>query len=72
MVGHMLKFLSITSIASCSSGVAVGFGWQALVAFVNLGSCYVVGLPFGILLGWLQFGITVSSDVSFCWKDLHL
>ncbi|XBH70523.1 hypothetical protein VPH35_098161 [Triticum aestivum] len=34
------------------SGVAVGSGWQALVAYVNIGSYYLIGVPFGVLLGW--------------------
>ncbi|KAK6938107.1 Multi antimicrobial extrusion protein [Dillenia turbinata] len=48
----------LNSIQPILSGVAVGCGWQSLVAFVNLGCYYIVGLPLGILLGWLlQFGI---------------
>ncbi|GJM98548.1 hypothetical protein PR202_ga15572 [Eleusine coracana subsp. coracana] len=34
------------------SGVAVGSGWQALVAYVNIGSYYLIGVPFGVLLAW--------------------
>ncbi|XP_044396561.1 protein DETOXIFICATION 27-like [Triticum aestivum] len=34
------------------SGVAVGSGWQALVAYVNIGSYYLIGVPLGALLGW--------------------
>lgn len=44
----------------CFAGVAVGSGWQAVVAFVNLGSYYLVGVPLGVFFGWfLAFGITV-------------
>ncbi|RXH89963.1 hypothetical protein DVH24_032320 [Malus domestica] len=32
--------------------VAVGCGWQAFVAYVNVGCYYVVGVPFGALLGF--------------------
>ncbi|XP_073354734.1 protein DETOXIFICATION 26-like [Aegilops tauschii subsp. strangulata] len=35
------------------SGVAVGSGWQALVAYINVGSYYIIGVPVGLLLGWL-------------------
>ncbi|KAF7140827.1 hypothetical protein RHSIM_Rhsim06G0076400 [Rhododendron simsii] len=35
------------------NGVAVGSGWQAKVAFVNLGCYYVVGVPLGVVLGWV-------------------
>jgi len=52
--------------AGCASspvavaGVAVGSGWQALVAYVNVGSYYLIGVPLGILLGWpLHFGVGV-------------
>lgn len=42
-------------------GVAVGSGWQAKAAFVNIGSYYLVGIPLGVLLGWLlSLGIIVS------------
>ena len=42
------------------AGVAVGSGWQALVAYVNVGSYYLIGVPLGILLGWpLHFGVGV-------------
>ncbi|CAB4301899.1 unnamed protein product [Prunus armeniaca] len=33
-------------------GVAIGGGWQALVAYINLGSYYIFGLPLGYLLGY--------------------
>ncbi|KAK9675537.1 hypothetical protein RND81_11G013500 [Saponaria officinalis] len=41
----------INNIQPVLSGVAVGAGWQALVACVNIGSYYLVGVPFGLLLG---------------------
>ncbi|AQK64440.1 multidrug and toxic compound extrusion2 [Zea mays] len=34
------------------SGVAVGCGWQAFVAYVNVGCYYIVGIPLGCLLGF--------------------
>ena len=33
-------------------GVAVGCGWQAFVAYVNVGCYYIVGVPLGSLLGF--------------------
>ncbi|XP_022157691.1 protein DETOXIFICATION 34-like [Momordica charantia] len=42
----------LNSVQPVISGVAVGGGWQALVAYINLFSYYVVGLPFGFLLGY--------------------
>ncbi|XP_057857428.1 protein DETOXIFICATION 41 [Cryptomeria japonica] len=35
------------------SGVAIGCGWQKFVAYVNLISYYIVGLPAGIMLGFV-------------------
>lgn len=44
------------------TGVAVGAGWQWLVAYVNVGCYYIVGLPLGFLLGTkLNMGVMVSS-----------
>ncbi|XP_011620772.1 protein DETOXIFICATION 41 isoform X1 [Amborella trichopoda] len=34
------------------SGVAIGCGWQALVAYVNLATYYIIGLPIGCVLGF--------------------
>lgn len=40
------------------SGVAVGCGWQALVAYINVGCYYVIGIPLGCLLGFkFDFGV---------------
>lgn len=40
------------TLAPLCAGVAVGGGWQALVAYINLFCYYVVGLPLGFLLGY--------------------
>ncbi|XP_065617911.1 protein DETOXIFICATION 35-like [Quercus suber] len=42
----------LNSVQPVISGVAVGGGWQALVAYINLGCYYIFGLPFGYLLGY--------------------
>ncbi|XP_059667115.1 protein DETOXIFICATION 35-like isoform X2 [Cornus florida] len=42
----------VNSVQPVISGVAVGGGWQALVAYINLGCYYVFGLPLGFLLGY--------------------
>ncbi|KAJ4745163.1 Protein DETOXIFICATION [Rhynchospora pubera] len=41
----------LNSVQTVLSGVAVGSGWQALVAYVNIGCYYLIGVPFGIILG---------------------
>ncbi|XP_039061408.1 protein DETOXIFICATION 34-like [Hibiscus syriacus] len=55
-VAHLAHLLGITmvlnSVQPVISGVAVGGGWQALVAYVNLFCYYVVGLPLGFFLGY--------------------
>ncbi|KAL5201547.1 hypothetical protein ABZP36_035901 [Zizania latifolia] len=43
------------------SGVAVGSGWQAMVAYVNVGCYYLIGIPIGVLLGWrFNLGVLVG------------
>ena len=43
------------------AGVAVGGGWQALVAYINLFCYYVIGLPLGFLLGYkTRLGVEVK------------
>ncbi|CAL4950542.1 unnamed protein product [Urochloa decumbens] len=43
----------LNSIQPVLSGVAVGSGWQSMVAYVNIGCYYIIGIPMGVLLGWL-------------------
>ncbi|CAL9224498.1 unnamed protein product [Arabidopsis halleri] len=48
----------INNVQPVLSGVAVGAGWQALVAYVNITCYYLFGIPFGLLLGYkLNFGV---------------
>ncbi|GMY36900.1 protein DETOXIFICATION 40-like isoform X1 [Fagus crenata] len=55
-VSDLCPFLAVTLILNgvqpVLSGVAVGCGWQAFVAYVNVGCYYVVGIPLGCLLGF--------------------
>lgn len=47
----------LNGIQPVLSGVAVGCGWQAFVAYVNVGCYYVVGVPLGVLLAfYFDFG----------------
>ncbi|XP_021282550.1 protein DETOXIFICATION 24-like [Herrania umbratica] len=41
------------SIQPVLTGVAIGSGFQSMVAFVNLGCYYAVGLPLGAVLGYV-------------------
>ncbi|CAI0468278.1 unnamed protein product [Linum tenue] len=55
-VSELSPFLAVTillnGIQPVLCGVAVGCGWQAFVAYVNVGCYYVVGLPLGCILGF--------------------
>ncbi|KAE9452721.1 hypothetical protein C3L33_15387, partial [Rhododendron williamsianum] len=55
-VSELCPFLAATLILNgiqpVLSGVAVGCGWQAFVAYVNVGCYYFVGLPIGCVLGF--------------------
>ncbi|PPD85047.1 hypothetical protein GOBAR_DD18000 [Gossypium barbadense] len=46
----------LNSVQPVLSGVAIGSGWQATVAYINLGCYYIIGLPLGILMGWGIWG----------------
>jgi len=65
-----LKFyywlLKTTDMYYCA-GVAVGCGWQALVAYINVGCYYIVGIPLGCLLGF-KFGFEVKVSCSYIFK----
>ncbi|KAJ7965764.1 Protein DETOXIFICATION [Quillaja saponaria] len=61
-IDKMAVLLGITillnSVQPVLSGVAVGSGWQASVAYLNLGCYYIIGLPLGFLMGWVfKFGV---------------
>ncbi|CAF2054038.1 unnamed protein product [Brassica napus] len=48
----------LNSLQPVLSGVAVGAGWQSLVAYVNLACYYIIGLPAGLVLGFtLNLGV---------------
>ncbi|XP_010547604.1 PREDICTED: protein DETOXIFICATION 27-like [Tarenaya hassleriana] len=48
----------LNSIQPVLSGVAVGSGWQSYVAYINLGCYYLIGVPLGIVMGWVfNFGV---------------
>ena len=41
--------------------MAIGSGWQALVAYVNIITYYFIGLPIGCVLGFkTSLGVAVS------------
>ncbi|CAL5396072.1 unnamed protein product [Camellia sinensis] len=50
----------IGSVQSSFSGVAIGAGWQACVAYVNLGCYYLFGIPLGLALAF-SFDLGVAG-----------
>lgn len=60
-VAQLSPFLALSillnGVQPVLSGVAVGCGWQAFVAYVNVGCYYLVGIPLGCVLGFVcNFG----------------
>ncbi|XP_008453462.1 protein DETOXIFICATION 16-like isoform X6 [Cucumis melo] len=60
VVEYLAKMLPIVAVSEffsglqcVLSGIARGCGWQKIGAYVNLGSYYLVGVPFGILLAFV-------------------
>ncbi|KAG5059226.1 protein DETOXIFICATION 29-like [Glycine soja] len=48
----------INNVQPVLSGVAIGAGWQALVAYVNIACYYLFGIPVGLVLGYkLDWGV---------------
>ncbi|KAF3658700.1 putative protein TRANSPARENT TESTA 12-like [Capsicum annuum] len=48
----------INNIQPALSGVAIGAGWQTLVAYVNIACYYLFGIPLGLILGYkLNLGV---------------
>ncbi|GFQ05973.1 protein transparent testa 12 [Phtheirospermum japonicum] len=50
------------------SGVANGAGRQGIVAYVNLGSYYLIGIPLGVILGYV---IKLQVQVSLAHKRIN-
>ncbi|PIA53127.1 hypothetical protein AQUCO_00900024v1, partial [Aquilegia coerulea] len=62
-VGDLSPLLSfsilLNSVQPVLSGVAVGAGWQSIVAYVNVACYYLIGIPLGVVLGYLvHFQVT--------------
>ncbi|KAL6214950.1 hypothetical protein ACLB2K_014382 [Fragaria x ananassa] len=55
-VSNLTPLLAISvflnGIQPILSGVAIGSGWQAIVAYVNLSCYYIIGLPIACVLGF--------------------
>ncbi|XP_057493640.1 protein DETOXIFICATION 30-like isoform X2 [Actinidia eriantha] len=53
----------INSLQPTLSGVAIGAGWQAYVAYVNIGCYYLFGIPLGLGMGYtFEMGVTGIWD----------
>ncbi|KAJ7976470.1 Protein DETOXIFICATION [Quillaja saponaria] len=56
-VGDLSPLLAVSillnSVQPVLSGVAIGAGWQGVVAYVNIGCYYIIGLPVGLVLGYV-------------------
>ncbi|PPD80845.1 hypothetical protein GOBAR_DD22219 [Gossypium barbadense] len=50
----------LNGIQPILSGVAIGSGWQHIVAYVNLTTYYIIGLPIGCVLGF-KIGLGVEG-----------
>ena len=51
-------------MSQLATGVAVGAGWQSIVAYVNIGCYYLVGIPVGVVLCYV-FKLQVRVSCSF-------
>ncbi|KAJ4839268.1 Protein DETOXIFICATION 21 [Turnera subulata] len=43
----------MNSVQPVLSGVAIGAGWQSVVAYVNIACYYLIGIPIGVVLGYV-------------------
>lgn len=64
--GVSLYVESVLMFVFCLKGVAIGCGWQGVVAYINLASYYVIGLTIGYVLGFkTSLGVVVSLNMHF-------
>lgn len=61
----------LNSVQPVLSGVAVGAGWQGVVAYVNVTSYYLIGIPLGAVLGYVV-GLHVKVRCSQSLVYIHV
>ncbi|KAJ4776955.1 Protein DETOXIFICATION [Rhynchospora pubera] len=67
-----LHYFLINGIQPVLSGVAIGAGWQWLIAYVNLGSYYLIGFPLGFVLAFpLKKGVQGMWTGQLCGVGLQ-
>ena len=49
-------------------GVAVGAGWQSVGAYVNIACYYLIGVPVGVVLGYVY---NMEVKVSYLYLFSH-
>ncbi|KAL4559446.1 hypothetical protein LXL04_031584 [Taraxacum kok-saghyz] len=50
--------LIINEVQPALSGVAIGAGWQAVIAYINIACYYIFGVPLGLFFGFvLDWGV---------------
>ncbi|KAF2612789.1 hypothetical protein F2Q70_00007272 [Brassica cretica] len=64
-VNDLYSFSLYDSSKQCPTGVAIGSGWQSLVAYIILGCYYFIGLPLGFVMGSI-----FKSGVKGIWAGL--
>ena len=50
-------------------GVAVGAGWQSVGAYVNIACYYLIGVPVGVVLGYVY---NMEVKVSYLYPLFHV
>ncbi|KAK1578456.1 hypothetical protein Q3G72_030392 [Acer saccharum] len=64
----------INSVQPVLSGVAIGSGWQATVAYVNISCYYLLGIPLGVILAYkfdwgikgIWWGMNTGTIIQTC------
>uniref|UniRef100_A0A803L0R9 Uncharacterized protein n=1 Tax=Chenopodium quinoa TaxID=63459 RepID=A0A803L0R9_CHEQI len=78
LVAELTPILAISIIINnfqpVLSGVAIGAGWQALVAYINIACYYILGIPLDLILGYVVGlgvkGIWLGMLAGFhCWRE---
>ncbi|KAG8386820.1 hypothetical protein BUALT_Bualt03G0188600 [Buddleja alternifolia] len=79
---HTYIYISLSSFFTHYFCVAVGCGWQAFVAYVNVGCYYVVGVPIGAFLAYMfnlgakgiwtgMLGGTIIQTIILLWVTIR-
>lgn len=73
-IQYLISNFESFTFLSQKAGVAIGAGWQSVIAIVNIACYYLIGVPIGALLGYVaHLEVKVNEQCNFkFWNVLEV